>query len=499
MTILKKLRSHEKSCKRIFEYLEHGGNPEHRAIARDFNNFGCHKELEDAWGETMDETRIAWDNNRDWGSRKAVTYHHFIISPDPKDDIDIDTLRELAVTWTRKIFGFEEERGILGTYESAIIYHDDNKNHIPHAHIIVNNTDLDTGYRLNVDTHSNKVTLPFLLQDISKDLGLSYFAHGDDAASTNTRRTRQHSYRTRVEREIIEKGRFSWKEDFRGRIDIARMLGDEDSFVNLLQEEGIDAQYFARYQLYIDEDLTEEIKNIDGVKLRKKGDMWTARVFNTEAFSDFVQKHGIDYAEIESDYMFTSLKNEHWRSTGYRLGKGYSHKAISEHFFMHTKSEIKKKYDIEISANVIKILSDLDAVRTMDDPSHAKLAATTLKVIRNNKISSLVEFAAKVEASKVNLNYALGNEREKLIREVEMLEETFAFASEHDLFGMSIIAPSKKMHKKLDPSTGNASAGSFDDSRHASGGMAHGVPDRSRHSDRNSRSIDSRSNKKQDR
>lgn len=36
----------------------------------------------------------------------------------------------------------------FGNYEVAVVYHDDNERRIPHAHVVVNNTNLNTGHRL---------------------------------------------------------------------------------------------------------------------------------------------------------------------------------------------------------------------------------------------------------------------------------------------------------------------------------------------------------------
>lgn|GEM_PF-4130546 len=60
-----------------------------------------------------------------WRGEPARTFRHFVLSQDPGDDIDLAALRE-----------------------HAIAYHDDNVRGIPHAHIVVNNANLRTGYRM---------------------------------------------------------------------------------------------------------------------------------------------------------------------------------------------------------------------------------------------------------------------------------------------------------------------------------------------------------------
>lgn len=131
-------------------FLGKGGD---RCLAKDFVNLPSRFDVEH-WDEMMDKMRHDAGNDKPHGKRKAVTYWHFIISPNPKDGCDLDTLRQLATFWCERGFGID---GTFGTYQCAIFYHDDNSERvarglpgIPHAHVIVNNTDLQTGNRLQV-------------------------------------------------------------------------------------------------------------------------------------------------------------------------------------------------------------------------------------------------------------------------------------------------------------------------------------------------------------
>jgi hypothetical protein len=109
----------------------------------------------------MDETRRAYRNDTSCGDMPARTYKHYVISSDPGDAVSLDGLRDLAVAWARDNFP---------DYEVAIVYHDDNASRIPHAHVIVNNTNLATGRRLqNPDPRALKHNL----QTLVKGRGLS--------------------------------------------------------------------------------------------------------------------------------------------------------------------------------------------------------------------------------------------------------------------------------------------------------------------------------------
>lgn len=107
----------------------------------------------------MDGTRSRWRNDTPWGGRPCRTYKHYVLSPDPKDHVGLDDLRELTVSWAREHFG---------DYEVAIVYHDDNAGHIPHAHVVVNNTDIVTGRRLQ-DPDPKELKLP--LQRMAHERG----------------------------------------------------------------------------------------------------------------------------------------------------------------------------------------------------------------------------------------------------------------------------------------------------------------------------------------
>ena len=76
----------------------------------------------------MDATRAAAGNDLPWRGRAARTWKHYVISPDPRNGVSLDELRELATAWVRRWFP---------DCEVAVVYHDDNAGRIPHAHVVV--------------------------------------------------------------------------------------------------------------------------------------------------------------------------------------------------------------------------------------------------------------------------------------------------------------------------------------------------------------------------
>lgn len=269
MPFLGSKRCHEARGVRIRDYLElKDGRP--RAIAHDFVNIHGDDHQRN-WGYVMDRTREAFGNDEAWRGKDAVTYNHFVVSPDPRDGVDVDALRELTMRWVREFFGDGASAGRLGNYEVAVVYHDDNDNHVPHAHVIVNNTDLDSGRRLQIDNATNLHAMPDRLQDIAKEMGLRYF---DNDVNEKIRKEIQQAgrYFTKEERKLLRRGRFSWKQDLANNLQVARRT-------SCSEEEFLDA--CGRL----------------GIAVEQKGDDW----------------------------MFSHPANpERWKVRGYRLGKAYS-------------------------------------------------------------------------------------------------------------------------------------------------------------------------------
>ena len=237
MPFLGSKRCHEACEVRIRSYLElKDGHP--RAIGHDFVNIHGEDHRRN-WGYLMDRTREAFGNDRAWGGKRAVLYNHFVVSPDPKDGVDLDTLRELTMRWVREFFGNDLAAGKLGSYEVAVVYHDDNEGRVPHAHVIVNNTDLDSGRRLQIDNASNLHALPDRLQEIAREMGLRHFDN-DEGEAMRRKTMLAGRYFTKEERELMRNGRFCWKQDIANNIQVARRTSrTEGEFIDACAKLGI--------------------------------------------------------------------------------------------------------------------------------------------------------------------------------------------------------------------------------------------------------------------
>lgn len=242
MPILKPISGHG-STGGIRRYLEKGG----RALARDLFNLSYDERdagaLGDgakeacAWDAEMDATRAAFGTDAPWRGKPARTFKHFVLSPDPGDDIDLAALRELACSWALKHFG---------DHEIAIVYHDDNARGIPHAHIVVNNANLRTGYRMQTQ-HPEDLNRD--LQDMARERGLSGLSNDRAPESPSEARghagaggprSRRNVYLGRAEKEIMRSGSYSWVGDIRARVALAKTTArDEAEFLGVLDALGV--------------------------------------------------------------------------------------------------------------------------------------------------------------------------------------------------------------------------------------------------------------------
>lgn len=236
MPVLKPISGHA-SAKYLRDYLVRG----ERAIACNYINLDA-PETEVAafdWAAEMDATRAAFGNDRPWRGMRVRTYKHYVVSPDPKDRIGLDVLRSLASEWAREHFG---------DYEVAIVYHDDNASGIPHAHVVVNNTNLLNGRRLQ---DPDPGALNRSLQALAAERGLRHFdnvrklegvaARADRCGSRNRPRSLQREHIGRAEAELLSQGKYSWTADIRDRVRIARSVArSEAEFRGLLSVLGVE-------------------------------------------------------------------------------------------------------------------------------------------------------------------------------------------------------------------------------------------------------------------
>lgn len=235
MPLLKPIAGHS-GCAGIKRYLEKGG----RALKILTMNFAWQEErifenVSEApgdfdWAASMDATRHACGNDTPYRGKPARTFKHFVMSPDPQDGLTADQVAEIASAWALKHFY---------DFEVAIVLHDDNENRIPHAHIVVNNTNLATERRLQTP---NPLELNRSLQDLAEERGYRFMRDevvretDEGPARKATPTTIQNVYLRRAEMEIQKEGGYSWVSDIRNRVTVAKALArNESEFMAILE------------------------------------------------------------------------------------------------------------------------------------------------------------------------------------------------------------------------------------------------------------------------
>jgi hypothetical protein len=188
------------------------------------------------WSAAMDRTRRDYGTGSSWHGKRARTFKHYIFSPDPSDDLDLQSLRRLATAWAKRCFP---------DYEVAIVYHDDNAAHVLHAHVVVNNVNLATGKRLQED---DPRALKKAAQELAREMGLSFFEDARENPSGDSRsgkryrpHTKQRVYKRKAEAEIEAKGKYSWVGDIRTRVALAKGVAtSEQEFKSMLSSMDIE-------------------------------------------------------------------------------------------------------------------------------------------------------------------------------------------------------------------------------------------------------------------
>lgn len=231
--MLKTIAGHT-SARGICRYLTR----KNRALGSDYINIDVPEGVREFdWAEAMDTTRRSFGNDLPWRGKRVRTYKHYVVSPDPKDGIALEALRELATSWAQEHFS---------EYEVAIVYHDDNERGIPHAHVVVNNTNIETGRRLQ---DPDPKALAASLQELAEAQGLTALkppqatgvaARAQRRSSKRAPETYRSEYVRRAEQELTERGEYSWTADIRARVRIARTVSrSEEEFHSILGTMGV--------------------------------------------------------------------------------------------------------------------------------------------------------------------------------------------------------------------------------------------------------------------
>lgn len=408
MPVLKPIAGHT-NCQGIKRYLEKNG----RALARDFFNLSWdEREMEGydesgkaevRWADEMDTFRDKHHNSEPYRGMPARTYKHYVISPDPDDNIDLPALRELACAWALKYFG---------DYQIAIVYHDDNEHRIPHAHVVVNNTNVITKRRmqtefpmdLNRDLQemARERGLSGLSNVVVRDEGLAELASKDEPKKPGPR-TRQQVYYGRKEKEIAAAGNYSWVADLRNRVSVAKTLArNEAEFRQILER--------------------LEVNITDNSPKAKR-----------------------------TDWVYSLAEEPTKKVSGERLGLLYGKETLQRDFerkgsYHPTAKSSQEVLRIARNAVVVNDLADLDRI------------SGALSVCAWNGVSSIEECTRRAESLRKRAEKAEPDKRQGLLDAASELEQARDFMRSRNLMPQRIERkqPEKSKHPRTSSSRRDA-------------------------------------------
>lgn len=397
MPILKPISGHT-SCQNIQRYLEKEG----RALAHDFFNLSWDEREDDddeelksvvRWADEMDETRRRAGNDRPFGGMPARTYKHFVLSPSPEDRIDLAALRELACAWALKHFG---------EYQVAIVYHDDNEGRIPHAHVVVNNTNLMTGRRLqtrfpldlnrDLQEMARERELRFLTDEPEPTEGLERLATAQHGRKLRPK-TMQQIYIGRAERQLIAEGSYSWVADIRNRVSVATSLArNQEEFHQVLGLLGVTASDNSR----------------------------SAR---------------------RDDWVFSLVDEPSKKVSGERLGLLFAKETIVRQLSraQSYRPDAKSSRELLRNARNAVLLNDLQELDAL---------SASLRTCAYHGVSSIEECDRKLSAMRRSLGSANEKRAVRLATEIEGLETAKEYMAAHELMPTRICLQSKPSRKE---------------------------------------------------
>lgn len=393
MPYLKPIKGHT-SCVNVKRYLEKND----RALATDFIGLVDIDSDGRNWAEQMDFSRAILGTDIPHKSKKVRTYNHYVLSPDPRDNLTLEQLREFTMDFLDRAFD--------NKFEIAVVYHDDNENGVIHAHFIVNNPNLEDGGRLSSWLTRAKVQeISQKCQDLAAEYGYRNFLDRPDEDAKRIAAdelgildvedipknefhgisgigrsrsfiTNQDNFYTKTERELLQNGGYSWKEDIRSRIRIARELSTtEKGFLQALDMLDV------------------------GCTVTKRG-----------------------------DYQYSLTDTPDNKVVGYRLGRSFSRSGIRSRLIDETHRKIAKPDSME-SARLMAAFDHfrivgLSTIGYLDPKSGLTLSdiARSLETISHNNIrhSSGFESAIKNASTDIERNEIVF--AQKVMREIGRFE-----------------------------------------------------------------------------
>lgn len=185
--------------------------------------------------------------------------------------------------------GLELAERVAPNHQVAIYTHTD-KDHV-HNHIVINSIDLETGKKYQ----SNKKQRELIKQqndEVCRKSGLSV-----------TKRDTAKLRYTQAEKSLIEKGKYSWKDDLREQIEYAKEhTSDLESFSEHLEEKGISFKVRGKNVSYKPENVNKWVRGKTLGEDYDKGALeYEFEKRKEQSVHDFADKHRVNWNAIERE------------------------------------------------------------------------------------------------------------------------------------------------------------------------------------------------------
>ena len=235
--------------KDIFDYLV-GEKLEQKNNVHTIQNYlhsGHHAKYERVRAERLspnltqlNDSKYDWaqemlDTKRAWGKEAGRQYYHFVFSPDPQDKVGVDEVADMAAEWAGNMY----PEG-----QWAVEVHDDNTNHIPHAHIILNSVLPKTGYKVQ-RSNTKIIQEARAAQKIAEKHGLSTLEDIVEWRKEQRKQEQEELLQSQpeklsmAERALKKEGKWSWKQDIRDAVnETVGKSSNMEQFVYLMEAKG---------------------------------------------------------------------------------------------------------------------------------------------------------------------------------------------------------------------------------------------------------------------
>lgn len=367
--------------KDIFDYLV-GEKLEQKNNVHTIQNYlhsGHHAKYERVRAERLspnltqlNDSKYDWaqemlDTKRAWGKEAGRQYYHFVFSPDPQDKVGVDEVADMAAEWAGNMY----PEG-----QWAVEVHDDNTNHIPHAHIILNSVLPKTGYKVQ-RSNTKIIQEARAAQKIAEKHGLSTLEDIVEWRKEQRKQEQEELLQSQpeklsmAERALKKEGKWSWKQDIRDAVnETVGKSSNMEQFIYLMEAKGYKVNRSGRCR-----DITFSHPRSQGYNYRASskslGANYTTYALKKRLRVDFVG------AAMPADANEVKLKELQWQSD-----KNLLNREISYH---------RRKYVALVRKDAIPIYQK--KVRYILAKKHSQLReiqnlANCINLLAQDKISS---------------------------------------------------------------------------------------------------------------